>query len=83
MNMKAAHRAVKRIAQREGIPESEVVLNIECAMAEMKRDAYRTGNQEKIAWWEAIPHAGENPTAYELIAYLSDEVVKRKGNAPA
>lgn len=83
MDIKDARRIVKRIAEKEGIPVSEVVLSIECAMDEMKRDAYGTGDQEKIAKWEAIPHAGESPTAYEMIAYLSNEVVKRKGNAPA
>lgn len=82
MNMKAAHRAVKRIARREGISESEVVFHIELAMKEMRRDAYLSGDREKIARWEAIPHAGESPTAYEMTAYFSDEVLKRKGNAP-
>ena len=70
MNLKKARRALRAVAKRQGLSEREVVAAIEPAIAQ----AYRQGDGKILAQWEKIPCAGDMPTAYELVAYLSERV---------
>lgn len=70
MNIQNAKRAVKQIAQREGVSEAQVVADMERAMEEMRQDAYASGDARKIALWESLPHEGPVPTAYEFVEFF-------------
>ena len=66
-----AKRAIRKIAEREGISEEQVMADMACAMEEMRQAAYASGDARKIAFWESFPCEGERPTAYEFVAFMS------------
>ncbi len=66
-----AHRAIQKIAAREGISEAQVVADMERAMEEMRQDAYAAEDAGKIAFWESLSQEGKRPTAYDFVEYLS------------
>lgn len=70
INHQNARRAIQKIAKREGIPETQVVAEMERAMEEMRQDAYASGDARKIALWESLPHEGPVPTAYEFVEFF-------------
>jgi len=71
MDYDRVHRAVRRIAAREGVEESEIVNQIN----ELIREAYETslmeGNILALECWRRIPSKGLLPDAYELITYMA------------
>lgn len=67
-----AEEAIRKIAEREGVSEAQVVADMERAMEEMRQDAYASGDARKIGLWESLPHEGEKPTAYEFVEFLSN-----------
>lgn len=71
MENQNARRAIRKIAKREGIPEAQVVAEMERAMEEGRRSAYASGDLRKIAFWESLPHEEEKPTAYEFVEFMS------------
>lgn len=71
MNHQNARRAIQKIAKGEGIPETQVVAEMERAMEEGRQSAYASGDPREIAFWESLPHEGEKPTAYEFVEFMS------------
>lgn len=72
METYSARCAIRKIAEREGVSEAQVVADMERAMEEMRQDAYASGDARKIGLWESLPHEGEKPTAYEFVEFLSN-----------
>lgn len=70
-DVKYARQAIRKIAEREGISEEQVVADMERAMEEMRRNAYASGDGRKIAFWESLPKEEERATAYEFVEFLS------------
>lgn len=69
-----AEKAIRKIAEREGISEAQVAADMERAMEEMRQAAYASGDARKIAFWESFPCEGQKPTAYEFVAFFSNFV---------
>lgn len=63
MELKRARRSLKMVAKKEGVSEEKVKREIESAVREAMKNAYASGDKQKIAIWESIPRAGEVPTA--------------------
>jgi len=72
MEQKMAHRAIRKIAEREGVSEAQVIADMKKAMEEMKHDAYAFGDTRKITFWESLPHEGKEPTVYDFVTFLSN-----------
>lgn len=72
MDLDRAHKAIRQIAEREGISEAQVAADMEHAMEEARKAAYRSGDPKKIALWESICRDGKIPTAYEFVEYFSN-----------
>lgn len=71
----AAEKAIREIAQREGITTEYVRKQIQVAML----NGLCSTNPRVKAFWDSIPRNKEVPTPEELIIYIS-EMVKRKGS---
>lgn len=70
MDTTKAKKALKKIAQREGVSEETVRREIETAIAE----AMKSPEPQARAFWESIPHKGEKPTPEEVVAYIADMI---------
>jgi len=68
--MNTVDNALERIARAEGITSSKVRREIELVLAAARRDP----DPAVRARWESIPHAGEYPTAEEVIGYISGKI---------
>lgn len=67
-----AKRAIKQLAQEKGVPEQQIIMEIEAAIAEGLRLSKENGNAAALNHWNRIPRKGEVPTAEEFIAYCCD-----------
>ena len=67
-----AKRAIKQLAQEKGVPEQQIIMEIEAAIAEGLRFSKENGNAAALNHWNRIPRKGEVPTAGEFIAYCCD-----------
>lgn len=67
-----AKQAIKQLAQEKGVPEKQIVMEIEAAIAEGLRLSKENGNAAALNHWNRIPRKGEVPTAEEFIAYCCD-----------
>lgn len=81
MERKKAQRAIKYVARKYGVSESEVVKEIEDTIAETLETIRRENNYEAMAKWQKIPCAGEVPTAYELVAYLGGKLIQAEADS--
>ncbi|AYF41827.1 hypothetical protein [Ethanoligenens harbinense] len=70
MDTAKAKKALKKLAQREGVSEETVRREIVVAIAE----AMKSPEPQAQAFWKAIPHKGEQPTPEEVIAYIAGMV---------
>lgn len=70
MDKTNVHRAIQKVAEKEGISQEQVVADMEQSIEEMWQDAYDSGDKRKIAFWESLPHEGEKHTIYEFIDFL-------------
>ena len=71
MNMEnRAKQAIKQLAQEKGVPEKQIVMEIEAAIAEGLRLSKENGNAAALEVWNQIPKKGEVPTAEEFILYV-------------
>lgn len=70
MDTAKAKKALKKLAQREGVSEETVRREIEVAITE----AMKSSEPQAQAFWKAIPHKGEQPTPEEVIAYIAGMV---------
>lgn len=70
MDTAKAKKALKKLAQREGVSEETVRREIEVAIAE----AMKSPEPQAQAFWRTIPHKGERPTPEEVIAYIAGMV---------
>lgn len=71
MELELARESIAKIAEQEGVSEEKVIAEIEAAMAEAIKRVHSDGDMRRIAMWEAIPCAGETPTAVEFVAFMS------------
>ena len=78
MNRKRAKRVVKKIAKQRGITENEVISEIEYAIMDAYQRKEALADKNGTSLWNEIPHVGEIPTAYELIAYLSEKLLENE-----
>ena len=65
-----AKQAIKQLAQEKGVPEKQIVMEIEAAIAEGLRLSKENGNAAALEVWNQIPKKGEVPTAEEFILYV-------------
>ena len=70
MDTANAKRALKKLAKQKGISEREVRREIEIAISE----AIKSPKPQAQAFWNSIPHKGEQPTPEEVIAYIAEMV---------
>lgn len=77
MNPIKAKRALRNVVKMYGISEREVVTEIEYAISETLETVRRENDVTAMEKWRKIPCKGEIPNAYELVAYLSEEVEKK------
>ena len=64
--------AIKQLAKQKGVPEQQIIMEIEAAIAEGLRFSKENGNAAALNHWNRIPRKGEAPTAEEFIAYCCD-----------
>lgn len=69
-----AHKALTKIALREGKPVEQVIKEIEKAIADAHSSAMKNNDLATLEKWAAIPSEGHLPTALELITYLGNKV---------
>ena len=67
-------RAMKTVAKANGITEAQAVAEIENMIAATIKKAKLENNRQTLEKWKEIPSAGDIPTAYELIDYLSGKM---------
>ena len=65
-----AYRALKRVAQQEGVTVEHVIEEIERRIRLAYADCIKRGDRMALAQWEAVPREGELPTALELVEHL-------------
>ena len=70
MDIAKAKKALKKLAQREGVSEETIRHEIEVAIAE----AMKSPEPQAQAFWKTIPRKGEQPTPEEVIAYIAGMV---------
>ena len=70
MDTAKAKKALKKIAQREGVSEETVRHEIEIAITE----AMKSPEPQARAFWKSVPHKGEQPTPEEVVAYIADMI---------
>lgn len=73
MKKAASRLAIKVYAKKQKIPFDQLVDTVE---KEIKDACARTQAEKEMgaSLWADIPHSGETPTAFELVAYLADKV---------
>lgn len=76
MRIGKARKAIQKLAIREGVSEREICREIEETMLEAMQQARERSDWETLERWAKIPHHGQQPTAYELVAYLAEEIHK-------
>ena len=69
-----AKRAIKQLAREKGVPEAQIIQEMEAAIAEGIRASAQSGNEAAMEVWNGIPRKGEMPTAEEFIGFFSDMV---------
>ena len=67
MDVTKAERALKKLAQKEGVSVETVRREIENAIAAAQR---RTDPQAQ-KFWKSVPCKGERPTPEEVIVYIA------------
>lgn len=77
--MRRVNAAITKAAKKFGVTEKEVAMGIELAACDAIITAYRDQDKKTLELWERIPRSGAYPSAYEIIAYLGNEV---KGWSP-
>ena len=70
MDTAKAKKALKKLAQREGVSEEMVRHEIEVAIAE----AMKSPEPQAQAFWKAIPHKGDQPTPEDVLVYIAGMV---------
>jgi len=65
-----AKRAIKQLAQEKGVPEEQIIQEMEAAIAEGLRVSTQSGNRAALEIWNRIPRKGEVPTAEEFIEFF-------------
>jgi len=75
MDIQKAHKAIRILAMQKGKTEKEIVSDIEDAIAEAIKNKEKDPKLKRL--WDQIPCKGDMPNAYELIAYIGEEVVQR------
>jgi len=76
MDIQKARRAIQIMAMQRGKTEKEIVLDIENAIAEAIKNKEK--DPELKYRWDQIPCRGDVPNAYEVIAYIGEEVARRR-----
>lgn len=67
-----AMQAIKQLAKEKGVPEEQIVSEMEAAIEEAWRISRQTGKAEI---WDAIPRKGEVPTAGEFVAFCGSWLI--------
>ena len=67
-----AQRAIKQLAKEKGVPEEQIVSEIEAAIAEGFRVSALSRNAAALKIWNTIPKKGKVPTALEFIDYFCE-----------
>lgn len=75
MDIKKARGAIQILATQEGKTEKEIVSDIEDALSEAIKNKEKDPKLKCL--WDQIPCRGDVPNAYELIAYISEEVMRK------
>ena len=68
--MSQLHSALQQISAMEGVPEEEIISEMETAIAEAYYTSLSTGNKELIAIWREMSDSGV-PTVYEFISFVT------------
>lgn len=74
---KTAENAMKKIAEREGIPVESVRKHIQIAML----NGLCSNDPQVKAFWASIPRKGDVPTPEELIMYVSVGIKNRTSSS--
>lgn len=74
--IKKAKKAMKIVAEKEGISINNVREEMKAAMAE----GMRSSDPEAQEMWKRIPCKGEEPEPEELIAWLAEQVKEKLKN---
>ena len=69
----AADRALRKIAEREGVTVDSVRRQIQIAMI----NGLSSTDPKVKAFWDSIPRENEIPTPEELILYISGTIVHK------
>ena len=67
-----AERAIRQLAKERGVPEEQIVFEIEVAISEGLKISRQTGNRDALKIWDSVPRRGEIPTAVEFIDFCCD-----------
>ena len=69
-----ARKAIGQLAKEKKIPEEQIIMEIEAAIAEGLRRSKQNGNAAALGIWNRIPKKGEAPTAEEFVEYFCDMI---------
>ncbi len=75
MDTTKAQRAIQILAMQKGKTEKEIVSDIEEAISEAIKNQEKDPKLKRL--WDQIPCRGDVPNAYEFIAYIGEEVLRR------
>lgn len=64
-----AKKAIREVAKRNGVSESEVRREIEAAVT----DARNSNDPKAQAYWKSFPSKGEYPTVEEVITQVAKQ----------
>lgn len=78
MNVEKAKRAVHILAEREGVPEEQILEEINRTIARSVQEAKKRNKEEMLLQWREIAAGQELPDAYTLIAYVADRIEKSR-----
>ena len=73
-DLKAAENAIRRIAERDGVPVAYVKNQMKLAMLH----GMCSMDPKTRAYWESIPRAGEYPTPEEMITHTAGIIKSKK-----
>ena len=70
-NNNRAYQALKRVAERRGVPVESVIQSVDELIQQTFSDIHAQNNQQAMEVWSKIPRNGSCPTAIELVDYLT------------
>ena len=69
----AAYLTLSQVALKSNTTTDQIIREIEDVISESYACALKTGNQQVLARWKAIPSTNQLPSAIELVAYLGEK----------